>query len=188
MEESIDLQTSKPKMMPIAIKWGLILTFINVLISIITLMMNDWEYDANLNKSTPMMLLGIALPLTILFLGATEYKKANNNLLNFGTGFKVSYLISIFSLLTFTIYLFIFFNFMIDFDEYVNKTVSDTYAELQKKNLSKKEIDDRIKMTKMFVGSQALTIGMVVLGSLIMNAIYSVIVAAIAQKKEPSYS
>ncbi|MEJ0032497.1 MAG: DUF4199 domain-containing protein [Bacteroidota bacterium] len=164
-----------PSIMNIAVKWGLISTGVTILVFIVRVVLSQNPMENNWVGG----LLGLAIGVTLLVLAQNEYKKTGDGFMGYGTGFKIGFLVSIVSIISYALFIFIYTSF-------VDANLMDAVYQAQREkmeaggNMTDDQIETGIKFAKMLFWPIFL------IGGLFINAILILIITIFTQKPNPN--
>lgn len=145
----IDNQNSeKPNFLSVAYKWALITSAV-MLVEPLIMYFSD---PATYHPQKGGMILGLfnlLFILVMLFMANKEFRDKNNQgFLSFGQGYRVSFVTGLIYIVISTLFTFIFFSYVIDFDVMSANIIDNTIKQLKERGLSDKEILEAIERTK----------------------------------------
>ncbi len=173
------METKKTSITEYALKWGAIIGAISIALSFILFLTNQME-----NRLLPWLIT--AITIVIYYLQVKNYRdKELNGFMNFNSAFGLCFQMSIFSGILNIIYAMLFryvispntFTILMDHEK----------QKMYEKGLTEDQVDTAMKYANMFQTPIVLLIMMIV-GTLIMGAIISLIVAAICKKEKSLFA
>ncbi|HEY1047493.1 MAG TPA: DUF4199 domain-containing protein [Bacteroidia bacterium] len=165
-----------------ALKWAAIMLMVTIITTMIQLIMNDWHYMPR-QGGFPMMLFNIVVTLAIMFFASTDFRKnAMGDVMSFGKAFSFSYYTCFLHTLFVIVFMLIFYNLIIDYDQYIIEETGRSIEELKKKGLSDSDIKKNMDMVPKIFYTQWMN--MVILGVImsVIYLIYALIIAAITKR------
>jgi len=166
-----------------AFKFALIGLFLHIIVTIINQFVNDSELENGKIISLLIGLLSIAISTMIMqsllksyraqFLdGWMSFKQS------FNLGFKYTLILSVFV----TLFTFIYFNFVIDYDVVMSEQLDKVIADLKKQKMSDEQIAKTIEISKKFMTLNSIVI-IGFFSNVIIQTIINLILSAILKKE-----
>lgn len=189
-KEIIDFQISNPiqtKPYQTAFKWGLILFFSNIILTLVPFYINGEKLKGdNSTLNYGFFLLYLAVVSVIITFSIKEYRdQLNNGFISFKKGFGSGFLTGLIACLLGIVFTFIYYSYIVDMSSEISSQTDELIKKLKEKNLSDEQIAQSIKMTSFFFKIPILvTMGFLI--GLFINTIIALISAAIL-KKEVKY-
>ena len=174
-EETIDIsKNNKPEMMSLVLKWGLIISFALVAISIIV-------YMAGMSTNKAIGWINYILMFVGVIFDTKVYRDEKcGGYITFGSAFKFGFLTMFLVGIITAIYTYIFFTFVAP--ELTEQILIQMENEMLNNGQSEEEIEMIMSYTKKFM-TPGWMVAWVVVGSVFMGAIFSLISAAIMKKE-----
>lgn len=169
-----------------AFKWAMIMLMVTIISTMVQLFINDWHYMPR-QGGFPLMIFNIVVSLTIMFLAATDYRKnAMGDVMSFGSAFKFTYFTCFLHTLMVIVFMLIFYNLIIDYDQFQIEETNRGIEELKKRGMSDIEIKNRMGSISQIFYTQWMNL--LILGVIMsfIYVIYSLIIAAIT-KRTPKF-
>ncbi|MEI9918597.1 MAG: DUF4199 domain-containing protein [Bacteroidota bacterium] len=163
-----------PTTMSIALKWGLISTAATILIFIVRViatknpMENSWVWSV----------IGLGLGVVLLVLAQREYKTNGDGFMSYGKGFMIGFLMGIISIVAYGIFLYIYATF-------IDAGLMDLAFEPQRLKMEEQGMSEEQIQTGMKFG-RMLFWPILLVGGIIMNCIFVLIVTIFTQKPNPN--
>lgn len=181
----IDRQNpKKPNFLNVAYKWALIASAVILVESLVMYYSDPNAYHPQ-KGGMVMGLLNLLFILVMLFMANKEFRDNNNNgYLTFGQGYKVSFVTGLIYIVISTIFSFILFTYVIDFDVMSANIIDNTVKQLKERGLSEKEISEAIERTKKWSTMENMMIFSTIF-SVVFISIASLISSALS-KRNPS--
>lgn len=166
-----------------AFKFALIGLFLHIIVTVINQFVNDSELENGKIISLLIGLLSIAISTMIMqsllksyraqFLdGWMSFKQS------FNLGFKYTLILSVFV----TLFTFIYFNFVIDYDVVMSEQLDKVIADLKKQKMSDEQIAKTIDISKKFMTLNSIII-IGFFSNVIIQTIINLILSAILKKE-----
>lgn len=165
----------KPSTARIALKWGIIVGVVIIILSTITSMTDLW-------KQSWASWIGYAFLLGGIIMALGEFKKANAGFLGFGEGLGLGTLLSAVVGVLGAIFSYIYINF-------IDTTMLSRIMEFQREKmgeqgLSDEQIDQAMEMTAKFMSPGMMFI-FAIIGYIFVGFILTLITTAIMKKSKP---
>jgi hypothetical protein len=166
----------------IAVKWG----FIGGLLSIIIGLAMFYAYGGALEKVNRgvQFALSLILAFAITFMAMKEKRESLGGFITYGKAFKTGFMASLIIVLLAAIYMYVLFNFLIDFDTMTSSMLDETIKTMKDQGKSDQEIEQALYYSKKFMNPTSFLIWGTV-SNLITYTIVNLISAAIAKRNPP---
>lgn len=165
-----------------AFKWAMIMLMVTIIATMVQLFINDWHYMPR-QGGFPLMIFNIIVSLTLMYLAATDYRKnAMGDVMSFGSAFKFTYYTCFLHTLMVIVFMLIFYNLIIDFDQYLIEETGRGIEELKKRGLSDSEIKNRMDMMPKIFSTQWMNLLIIGIIMSFIYVIYALIIAAITKR------
>lgn len=185
-ENIIDNNTTKPSPFNIAMKWALVSILVSVIMTMLSLYLNDNKYDPNAGGMA-VKIGGIALMIGIMVMCLKEYRSNSlDGYMTFGQGFKAMWYYSLLATLFTVIFMAIFYNFIIDFDTYSADQMDVGIQAMKDRGMSSEQIKSDLEMVPGFVYTQWFSLVIFAFFSMMFNIIIGLILAAIFKRIRPA--
>lgn len=167
-KENLSITTSK-----VAIRYGLIYGLVAIAISVVSTM-------ANLRENTLVSILTFAVWIAFIVLAIKYFKDNSEGFITLGQGFGIGLLVSVIGSIISGIFLIVYFKFL-------NPELWEQQLDRVRAEWEKQGMDDKsMQFAENFVSPEAMLI-FSILGALLLGSVFSVVVAAIMQKKKPAF-
>lgn len=167
-------QLNKPTIMSTSLKWGLISGIVSIAMSLIrTLAFGSNPMDSDWKMS----LLSIAIGIVLIVLAHREFKNEGDGFMSYGQGFKIGFLVSLFSFIIGSIFLFVYITIV---DPSLYAEIWDKAAEQMREQGQNEEA---IEMG-MKIGRIMMWVFIAVMG-LVISAILGALVPLFTKKDNP---
>lgn len=175
------IQTTK---FQIIIKWVLITLVVSIATTMINFFVkNSFDAETELNIAKIVGFLSLAIISFSIFSGIKEYKNTIlGDYISFGQGFKFGMTITLYLIILNSLFMIIYFNFIIDFDTFTAEQLDAAIKNLSKQNLTEEKMQSSIEMTKMFM-TKGFLVGSTAIFGTFVYTIVSLISAAILKKE-----
>jgi len=186
-ETIIDSELKDKRVSPIniAFKWALIGLLILIIQTLGNLFMNDGKYNPQAGGLW-MMAFTIAVVFVIIFMAMKEFRdKELGGYISYGKAFNVGFITTLFMALFSVLFMWVFYNFIIDFDVMMSDMMTERMKGLKEKGMSDKEIQEAFKKAPAFLMSQSFYLIITVVSGLFLDTIVSLIAAAFVKKDLP---
>ena len=167
-KENISITTSK-----VAIRYGLIYGLVSIAIAIISTV-------ANMREHPLMNILTFGIWIAFIVLAVKYFKDNSEGFITLGQGFGIGLLVSVIGNVISGIFLIIYFKFLNP--ELWEQQLEKIRAEWEKQGMDEKAME----FAENFVKPEAMLL-FGILGALLLGSIFSVVIAAIMQKKKPAF-
>ncbi|MCU0439076.1 MAG: DUF4199 domain-containing protein [Raineya sp.] len=166
--ENISITTSK-----VAIRYGLVYGLVAIAISIITTM-------ANLRENSLVNIFTSIIWIAFIVLAVKYFKDNSEGFITLGQGFGIGLLVSVIGNVISGIFLIIYFKL-------INPELWEQQLEKIRAEWEKQGLDEQaMEFAENFVTPQAMLL-FSILGALLLGSVFSVVIAAIMQKKKPAF-
>jgi len=185
METIIDTNIERKTISPwnVAIKWGVI----GALLGIVQTLVEHVIKEGKMNQEGAgiKFFVGLAIAVFAITMCIKEHRdKDNEGFISFGRAFKAGFYASIIAVSIMTLFTFIYFSFIVDYDLMMAETLGKSIAQMKKKGMDDPQIKQGIEMSKKFT-SKGFLVSLTFIFGLIFDTIIALICAAI-QKKTPT--
>lgn len=167
--------------MGVAYKWGLI-AVAYLIVKTYAVYLNFGDQYTPQKGGFLLGLLDLAVCMFAFIMANKEYRdKYNGKFMTFGQGFKTSFLTGMVIIIIFSVFMFAFFSFQIDFDQMTSVAIDDAIAMMKKYGLSEEEIQKSLEKNNKFNTING-SVGMTALVYLILFSVFSLISAVITKR------
>lgn len=171
------METTRPTVSSIAVRYGLIVGFITVILSLI-LFMTDQSTNSAMGWLSYVIMIGG------IFLAHREYKRENEGYMSYGQGLGIGTLIGAITGVLSGVFYYIYSTFVDpSFQERVREA---QITELERRNMTDEQIDQAMAMTESFSGPFMMA-GMAILGSIILAFLFSLVISALTRNSRPYF-
>jgi hypothetical protein len=175
-----------PSALNIAFKWALVSFLIFVVQTMVSIYLNNGEYNPRSSGWVQMLLSVVVLFLPIT-MAVKEYRdKELNGFISFGRAYKTGIIYSLITSTLTLLFMVVFYNFIIDFDTFIANQIDISVKLLKERGMSDAEISKTLAQTPAFTSTQWFSLSMVFVGTLIFNAFADLIVSAILKRNNPN--
>jgi hypothetical protein len=179
-------ETKAPSAINIAFKWALVSFLLYVIQTMVSMYLNEGEYNPRAGGWLQ-MLLGIVILFFPLTMAVKEYRdKEMDGYISFGRAFKTGFIYALITSALTLLFMIVFYNFIIDFDTFVANQVDISVKLLKERGMSDAEISKTLSNSPAFVSQQWFSLIMVFVGTLTFNTIADLIVSAILKRNNPN--
>ena len=188
METIIDTNQQNMNASPFktALKWGIIGALLGIVQSWADFIMNDSKISQE--GGWIKMLISTAVAIFTIVMCIKEHRDKNNEgFIYFGKAFKVGFGASLIAVTLMTVFIYIYYTFIIDFDLMMSKGMSKSIEKMRQSGMSEPEISKGLEVSKKFM-TVGFSTGMVFVFGLIFDTIITLICAAILKKDPPQYA
>lgn len=170
----------------IALNYGLMLGLVSFILQLIEYFFGDYAVGQNPNQNVILLILGYVATIVFPVLATMKLKKAEGGFLDFGQGFKMTFVVLLYSGILGILWLIVYT--MILEPNYVDIAIANIEQGLMESDaaMSGSQMETTLNYTAQFFAPGWL-ISFVVLGTVIMAAILGLILGAIMQKKRPPH-
>ena len=174
-EETFDLnKNNKPEMMSLVLKWGLIISFALVAISVIV-------YIAGMSTNKAIGWVNYILMFVgVIFATKVFRDEKCGGYISFGTAFKFGFFTLFLVGVITAIYTYVFFSFIAP--ELTGKILTQVENDMLNSGQSEEQIEMAMSYTRKFM-TPGWMVAWVLVGSVFMGAIFSLISAAVVKKE-----
>ena len=175
-----------PSALSIAFKWALLGFLMFVVQTMLSLYMNEGEYNPRAGGWVQ-MLIGLVILFFPMAMAIKEYRdKELEGFISFGRAFKTGFVFALISAALSLVFMGVFYNFIIDYDTFTASQIDLTVKILKERGMSDAEISKSLAQSPAFVSQQWFSLTMVFVGGLIFNLIADLILSAILKRKNPN--
>lgn len=175
-----------PSALSIAFKWALLGFLMFVVQPMLSLYMNEGEYNPRAGGWVQ-MLIGLVILFFPMAMAIKEYRdKELEGFISFGRAFKTGFVFALISAALSLVFMGVFYNFIIDYDTFTASQIDLTVKILKERGMSDAEISKSLAQSPAFVSQQWFSLTMVFVGGLIFNLIADLILSAILKRKNPN--
>ena len=179
-------ETKAPSAINIAFKWALVSFLLYVIQTMVSMYLNEGEYNPRAGGWLQ-MLLGIVILFFPLTMAVKEYRdKEMDGFIRFGRAFKTGFIYALITSALTLLFMIVFYNFIIDFDTFVANQVDISVKLLKERGMSDAEISKTLSNSTAFVSQQWFSLIMVFVGTLTFNTFADLIVSAILKRNNPN--
>ena len=179
-------ETKAPSAINIAFKWALVNFLLYVIQTMVSMYLNEGEYNPRAGGWLQ-MLLGIVILFFPLTMAVKEYRdKEMDGFISFGRAFKTGFIYALITSALTLLFMIVFYNFIIDFDTFVANQVDISVKLLKERGMSDAEISKTLSNSPAFVSQQWFSLIMVFVGTLTFNTFADLIVSAILKRNNPN--
>ena len=179
-------ETKAPSAINIAFKWALVSFLLYVIQTMVSMYLNEGEYNPRAGGWLQ-MLLGIVILFFPLTMAVKEYRdKEMDGFIRFGRAFKTGFIYALITSALTLLFMIVFYNFIIDFDTFVANQVDISVKLLKERGMSDAEISKTLSNSPAFVSQQWFSLIMVFVGTLTFNTFADLIVSAILKRNNPN--
>jgi hypothetical protein len=178
--------TKAPSALNIAFKWALVSFLLFVIQTMVSMYMNNGEYNPR-SSGWVQMLAGIVILFFPITMAVKEYRdKEMDGFISFGRAFKTGFLYSLLIGCLTLLFMLVFYNFIIDFDTYMANQIDISVKLLKERGMSDADISKTLAKSPAFVSTQWFSLISVFIVTLIFNIIADLIVSAILKRNNPN--
>lgn len=178
---------NKSQIYKTAFKWAIIGSLIQYILTLASYYLNGQTMNPD-NKVLTIIasLIGIVVIIMVIVFAIKEYRNQfSGGYITFKRAFWVSFLCSLFLAILSALFLYLFYQYIIDFDVMMSEQLDQTILQLKKRKLSEEQIKQSVTMSKKFM-TMPIMISFAFIGSWVLNTLISLIASAIL-KKQPAY-
>ncbi len=175
-----------PSKWPVAIRWGVIGGLASAALTMVWHVAGLTDFKNSFSATNLLsMLLGWAISLGVIVSGIKQYRdQQRDGFITFGeaffTGFLVALVVAVFSAIFTAIYM------TVIAPDIMETAINEGISKMEEQGLDDEQIDNAVKMTKIFTSPIFLTIS-ALFGGLFSGAIFALIGAAIMKKDPPRH-
>ena len=171
MEDLVEQPSTKQ----IVIKWGLILGFIAILVSLIIYMTGT--------VGGPLPWTTSIASIIVIVLAHREYKSYGDSYMSYGKGLGIGTLISLVSSLVSALFAYIYLKFI--GPEYMNLVKEEQIRSMEESGMGDDQIEQAMEISSFFMSPEfTLIIG--IFGGVLIGLILSLIISAFTKNNDPS--
>lgn len=168
-------QNEVPSKLSIGLKWGLIAAISGVLMTVIKAVIGQNPFES---KFDVFSVLGIVIGLGAIVMAHKEYKDKGNGFMSYGEGLGIGCIVGLVSSVVTIVFTLVYVNYV---DPNVMSALLDKALEdMEKQNQPEQAMD----MTKKYFN--AFFYGGLIVGTLIFNFVFALLVSAFTQKRNPN--
>lgn len=160
----------------VAIKWGLILGIVSIVIFLIT-------YFAGLMGNSFIGWLGPIATGVAMYLAHKEFKESGDGFLSYGKGLGIGTYVAAVSAVISSVFTFIYIKFINT--DYLMEFQDMMRAQFEEKGMADEQIDAALDMMSKFQ-SPEIMLGGGILGGIAIGFVIALIMAAVSKKVDPS--
>ncbi|MDP2175915.1 MAG: DUF4199 domain-containing protein [Bacteroidota bacterium] len=178
---------NKSQIYKTAFKWAIIGSLIQYILTLASYYLNGQTMNPD-NKVLTIIasLIGVVVIIMVIVLAIKEYRNQfSGGYVTFKRAFWVSFLCSLFLAILSALFMYLFYQFIIDFDVMMSEQLDQTILQLKKRKLSEEQINQSVTISKKFM-TMPIMISFAFIGSWVLNTLISLIASAIL-KKQPAY-
>jgi hypothetical protein len=179
-------ETKSPSALNIAFKWALVNFLIFVIQTMVSMYLNEGEYNPR-SGGWVQMLIGTIVLFFPLTMAIKEYRdKEMDGFISFGRAFKTGFVYALIASSLTVLFMIVFYNFIIDFDTFMANQVDVSVKILKERGMSDADISKTLAKSPAFVSAQWFILVSMFFGTLIIQTIADLIVSAILKRKNPN--
>ena len=171
-----------------AMKWALVGFMLAVIVTMANVYMNDGSYNPR-SGGWILGVLNMLIMIVPMVLMMKEYRdKVNGGYMSYGNAFRAGFLYSLLTVAFTILFLFVLYNFIIDYDTFVAEQLDITIKALKERGMTDEAIKTNLEKAPKWMSAQWFSLSSAAVGSLVIYTILVLILAAIFKRNRPEHA